>query len=259
WPGSASTAPAGQPRRQGAVHRDLQRFLDRHRLALIELPRDHGKSVQVCLRLLWELGHDPGLRVRLVCASDALAAERCRFLRDALAHNARLRLVFPHLRPARPWQATRFTVARPAAAIGPSVTGLGVGSAATGSRADLLVCDGVVDVKGLRSRADRERVKAFFHDNLMNLLEPDGRFWGLFTPWHRDDLNSALKGNPAYALFRRPVGPDLEPVWPERWPAERLAERRREIGAAAFARGYRLGGLSEGEGPLRGAWARFLD
>ena len=43
----------------------------------------------------------------------------------------------------------------------------------------------------LRSRADRRRVKDFFHENLMNLLEPDGRFWGLFTPWHPDDLKKA--------------------------------------------------------------------
>src|SRR6266513_1992510 len=73
--------------RQSPVHRDLQDFLGRHRRALVELPRDHGKSVQICLRLLWELGRDPSLRVRIVCASDAMAAERCRFLRDTIAGN----------------------------------------------------------------------------------------------------------------------------------------------------------------------------
>jgi len=29
------------------------------RRALVELPRDHGKSVQVCIRVLWELGRRP--------------------------------------------------------------------------------------------------------------------------------------------------------------------------------------------------------
>jgi hypothetical protein len=71
---------------------------------------------------------------------------------------------------------TRFTTARPAEVIGSSVTAVGVGPVSTGSRADLLVCDDIVDVQALRSRADRERVKAFFHENLMNLLEPDGHF-----------------------------------------------------------------------------------
>src|SRR5205823_4257289 len=49
----------------------------------------------------------------------------------------------------------------------------------------------------------------------------------------------------------------LEPVWPEKWPAERLAERRGEIGAAAFARAYRLVCVPEEEVPVRADWVRF--
>src|SRR5712671_237770 len=251
------TDPAGRGLLQAPVHSDLQDFLGRHRRALIELPRDHGKSVQICLRLLWELGRDPSLRVRIVCASDAMAAERCRFLRDAITHNERLRLLFPELRPSRPWGVTRFTVARPAEVIGPSVTAIGVGTISLGSRADLLVCDDIVDVRALRSKADRVRVRDYFKENLMNLLEPDGRFWGLFTPWHPDDLNAHLKQNSAYALFRRAVGDDLQPVWPEKWPSERLAERRAEIGSLSFARAYRLTCIPDGEVLIRLAWVRF--
>ena len=251
------TDPLGNPLRQGAVHRELQAFLSGHGKALIELPRDHGKSVQVCARVLWELGRDPSLRVKVVCASEALAAERCRFLREALSANARLRLAFPHLRPGRPWGDTRFSVRRPANVIGPSVAAFGIGAASTGTRADLLVCDDIVDVKAIRSRADRERIKEYFRDNLMNLLEPEGRFWGLSTPWHRDDLNSELKRNAAFALFRRAVGEGPEPVWPEKWPRERLEERRREIGASSFARGYRLVPVADEEVPIRAAWVRF--
>src|SRR4051794_22422990 len=65
------TDPSGATLRQAAVHRELQAFLTAHARAVVELPRDHGKSVQVCGRVLWELGRDPGLRVKVVCASDA--------------------------------------------------------------------------------------------------------------------------------------------------------------------------------------------
>ena len=92
---------------------------------------------------------------------------------------------------------------RPAEVIGPSVAAFGIGPGATGTRADLLVCDDVVDVRSLHSKAERDRVADYFANNLMNLLEPDGRFWGLFTPWHRDDLNARLKKNSAYAFFSR--------------------------------------------------------
>lgn len=251
------TDPSGAPLRQGAVHVELQQFLSRHRRALVELPRDHGKSMQICARLLWELGRDPSLRVKVVCATEARAADRCRFLRDAVATNRRVRLVFPELRPAKPWEATQFTVRRPAEGIGPSVAGLGVGASSTGTRADLLVCDDLVDVKALHSRADRERVRVFFHENLVNLLEPEGRLWSVFTPWHLEDLNAVLKKNAAYALFRRPVGEDLEPVWPEKWSRAMLEQRRLEIGAVAFARAYRLVCVPDADVSIRPEWVRF--
>ena len=51
----AFTDSHGRLLRQAAVHRELQAFLTEHPRALIELPRDHGKSFQVCCRVLWEL------------------------------------------------------------------------------------------------------------------------------------------------------------------------------------------------------------
>src|SRR5437763_1868399 len=128
------TDPLGGPIRQAEVHTELQAFLSAHRKALIELPRDHGKSVQVCGRVLWELGRNPGLRVKLVCATDPLAADRSRFLRDAIAGNPVLRRVFPDLTPGEPWAAEAFTVARPADVIGPTVSAVGVGTGSTGGR-----------------------------------------------------------------------------------------------------------------------------
>ena len=242
---------------QASVHRELQTFLTQHPKALIELPRDHGKSFQVCCRLVWELGHNPGLRVKIVCATGAIAGERARFLRNTIAENQRVRLVFPELQPGEPWAATSFAVARPVDTIGPSVAAYGVGAGSTGTRADLLICDDIVDVRSLHNAAERDRVAAHFHDNLMNLLEPEGRFWGLFTPWHGDDLNARLKKNAVYAHFWKAIGPELEPVWPEKWPAEKLAARKAEIGSASFARGYRLLPLAEEDTPIRPEWVRF--
>jgi predicted phage terminase large subunit-like protein len=253
----AFTDAQGRRLRQAAIHRELQAFLGAKALALVELPRDHGKSVQVCVRILWELGRQPALRVKIVCASEALAAERSRFLREALARNERVRLVFPHLKPAQPWTATRFSVRRPAEVIGPSVTAFGVFAASTGTRADLLICDDIVDVKAIRSRADRERVKVFFHENLMNLLEPYGRLWNIFTPWHPDDLNAELKQNLAYALFSRAIDENLTPIWPEQWPRERLEARRQEIGTVSFARAYRLVTITEQEVLIRPNWIQY--
>jgi predicted phage terminase large subunit-like protein len=247
----------GAVRRLPPLHRELQTFLSRHRRALIELPRDHGKSTQVCARIIWELGRNPNLRVKLVCANAILAAERSRFIRDAIVGHRYARQVFPWLTPADLWNAERFTVQREQRVIGPSVAAFGIGGRSTGARADLLVCDDIVDVTALRSKADRERVRTYFHENLMNLLEPDGRVWCLFTPWHVDDLNSHLKRNAAFAHFRRAIGDDLQPIWPEHWPRERLEQRRREIGEISFARAYRLVSFSEKEMAIQAQWIQY--
>jgi predicted phage terminase large subunit-like protein len=117
-----------------------------------------------------------------------------------------------------------------------------------------LICDDVVAHGSLYSKADRDRTAAAFFNNLMNLLEPDGRCWCLCTPWHRDDLNARLKANPAFAHFRRAVGPDLEPVWPEKWGSAELAKRRTLVGEAAFARGYRLVPFAEEDAAIQPGW-----
>ncbi len=249
--------PVGKRLRQARFQKELQDFLSRHRKALIELPRDHGKSTQICARAIWELGNDPSLRIKIVCATEGIAAERGRFLREAIAGNPRVREVFPRLRTDSPWTETRFSIERPASVIGPSVTALGIGGGLTGTRADLLICDDIVDVHSLASRAERDRVKSFFRDNLMNLLEPDGRCWCLFTPWHRDDLNAELKRNAAFQLFRRAIADNFAPIWEERWPRRRLRERKEEVGAASFARGYRLTPLTEETAAIRAEWIRF--
>ena len=241
------------------VHAALQNHLSAHRLALVELPRDHGKTTQVCLRVLWELGRAPNLRIKIVCASEAIAVDRSRFLRRSIEQNRRLALVFPHLRKSRPWTAPSFAVERGPGILGPSVAAFGIGAASTGTRADLLICDDVVDVKALHSKAHRDRVAEDFTDNLFNLLEPTGRFWGLSTPWHNQDLNARLKANPSYSLFRRAIGPNLEPVWPEKWSARTLADRRAAIGESSFARGYRLLAIGADEVTIRPEWIRFWD
>jgi predicted phage terminase large subunit-like protein len=119
------------------------------------------------------------------------------------------------------------------------------------------VCDDVVDVKALRSETIREKTKQVFRENLVNLLEPGGRAWLLFTPWHAADLNAELKSSSAYAHYRRAVGDDLEPVWPEKWPRERLAERRAEIGESSFARAFRLRTLAEEDCLIRAGWVQY--
>src|SRR5438128_2582196 len=136
----------GGPLRLAGIHRELQEFLSDGARSLVELPRDHGKTVQVLIRIVWELGRNPNLRVLLASGSAALAVQRGKFLRDAIAENPRVRMVFPELLPDQPWRLSSFRIRRPGNSVSPTVVALGIGGSATGARADLLVCNDVVDV-----------------------------------------------------------------------------------------------------------------
>lgn len=129
-----------------------------------------------------------------------------------------------------------------------SVEALGVLSTATGGRADLLLAD---DVVGRRNSIEqpklRETVKSAWDSDWSNLLEPQGESIWISTPWHVQDCTHKLIANPAYHVFRRPVGTEtdpLAPLWPEKWSREALAARRAKIGEMEFNRGFRLIALS---------------
>ncbi|HUW13626.1 MAG TPA: hypothetical protein VM537_28140, partial [Anaerolineae bacterium] len=68
----------GQPWRQAQFHRDWQSLLPTAGPArvLIGAPREFAKSSQMAVaRSLWELGRNPELRIKIVCATDGLAGK----------------------------------------------------------------------------------------------------------------------------------------------------------------------------------------
>ena len=87
--------PGAAPDPLPEIHRDLQNHLSAHRLALVELPRDHGKTTQVCLRVLWELGRNPDSRIKIVCA----ILPNCEIRRSPLPQSPPL---LQHQQPAQP-------------------------------------------------------------------------------------------------------------------------------------------------------------
>ena len=91
----------------------------------------------------------------------------------------------------------------------------------------------------------------------MNLLEPEGRFWSLFTPWHGDDLNARLKKNPAFSALPPADRPGFRAGLAREVAPRTAHERKDEIGSASFARGYQLMPLADEDTPIRPEWVRF--
>lgn len=236
---------------QQDFHRQWHVHIEAHRYAGILAPRGHGKTEQIAIgRVLWELGQQPNLRIKLVCQSDPVARERLITLAAYIRHNPFLRRVFPLLRPqpGLPWTQSQITVERSHRRKDPSVEALGILTSATGKRADLIIFDDVVDFRNaIALPALRETIKAAFWGNWMNMLEPDGRLIYIATPWHRQDLTAELMSNREFSFLCQPIDQAYTSLWPEKWPQEALLRREAEIGRREFARAFRLLALSQEE------------
>jgi hypothetical protein len=120
----------------------------------------------------------------------------------------------------------------------PSVQAVGTGLGLI-SRApiDLLVVDDALSDELLRSPGTRQLVRDWFQAVLLDSLSPYGKAVFLGTPMHPEDPMQRFAGQPDTAVLRSPVV-DAEgtPTWPERWSAERVERRRKDMDEVAWDR-----------------------
>lgn len=211
-------------------------------------------------RVIWELGVNPTLRVKVICASDDLAKKRVRLLRRLIEHNECVKAVFPDLVPGNEgWTQHSFSVQRATHVVDSSVEAYGVTSRATGGRSDLLIFDDVCDLNNsLLSNVRRQEVIDLIDNVWINLVHPSyGRIWFVGTPWHYQDALMKKSETPGYAFLKCGIDAKLTPIWPERWPTEKLQQRKADIGSLAFARSFHCWPQSGEEQLFKVEWFQF--
>jgi hypothetical protein len=155
-----------------------------------------------------------------------------------------------------PWSASELQVKRTRGVIlkDPTFVGVGLHGPLTGKRADLIIVDDPFDESEIRTEAQRKKVEDWIEKVLIPTLTPRGEIVLVGTPWHYDDYWSQLDAKSVenggiYVIKKYPAIMDYNtdtPVedwkvqWPEVWSAERLAERKKEIGSVKFGCLYLL-------------------
>jgi len=221
---------------------------------LIIAPRSSAKST--CwgkIGPLWILGNNVDTRILLVSRTATLAKRDMRFIRTHIENNNRVHEVFPDLKPSSPWGEDAITVVNNRNDGDASVNAVGLGGSVTGLRADLIVCDDLIDKNNVMTEGQREKVNDFWNETVMGTLEPDGRIFLVGTRFHNKDFYSRMfddkeyKDNtfmfPALELdekgeYKLNEKGEMISYWPERWPVSRLLKRREDMGSLAFASQY---------------------
>lgn len=252
----------GEPFEQQWFHDEWDQAMTENNRLIIVGPRDHGKTSQIVGRSIWELGRNPNMRQKIICASDGRAKERLYEVKQHIEHNKAVHAVFPHLREAADaeWSKHKIIVERTARHRDASLEAIGITSTATGGRADLLLPDDVVDRRNALSfPAMREQIKQAWKSDWTNLLESQSRVWYICTLWHKDDLSHQLLENPIYKKLMYTVPDDFGSLWPDKWPSLELWMRFMEIGSVEFNRGFRNIAVDLESVIVHPRWIRFCD
>lgn len=249
-------------------HEDLQDMLEAGRSgrldclhAAVAMPRGHGKTTQMIGRILWELGHDSNLRIRIVAETAEVARLRVKEIKAHIERNKFLHAVFPRLRenPNESWQATQLTVERDMLSRDPTLSAGGILGGGTGGRVNILIGDDVVGRMNSVSHPKylSEVISAWQGAWIPQVLR-GGRVWFFCTTWHPQDLSHKLIRSKEYKSLVVAIGPDDEAIWPELLDQQALKAKRSLIGEAEYARGYLLSAGVETDSPIDAACIRYV-
>lgn len=258
----------GSPVVQQWFHEDMQEMLNAGRAgksnalySAIALPRSHGKTTQMIGRILWELGHDCNLRIRILAETADVAWLRVKEIKAHIERNKFLHVVFPHLKANEDesWQATQLTVQRDMLSRDPTLSAGGILGGGTGGRVNLLVGD---DVVGRMNSVAHPRVMpeviSAWEGAWMPQVIRGGRVWYFCTTWHPEDLSHKLIRSKEYKSLVVSTGPDDEAVWPELMDREAIRAKRALIGVVEHDRAYRLCAGVESDSPVDASGVQYV-
>jgi len=251
-----------EPYRQQWFHDEWADAWSEFDRVIIVAPRDHGKTSQIVGRVIWELGRNPNLRIKIACAADGRAKERLFEIIQHIQYNKRIQEVFPELKQDNDaeWSKHKIVVKRTAMHRDASVEALGITATATGGRCDLLIADDVVDRRNALSFPKlREQIKQAWKSDWTNLLEPESRVWYICTLWHKDDLSHELMENEAFETLFYAVDQGFGALWPDKWPSDALRKRHAEIGSIEFNRGFRNKAVDDTTAVVQESWIQYKD
>ena len=220
--------------------REWSALLAAHRRLLLIASRDHGKSTLLSkLYPMVKAIHVPGIEILIVSYSEAQVVKLVTGIQDLFEKKDLIKSLVPAYRE-EDWSKTAFKLKNAS-----RVDTLTFGTSGRGGHYDLiLVDDPVKDYGGM----DADEQEDYFLRALVPMCKPDGQIVVTGTFVYEMDLIERLRLNKAYHVAEFPaINPKTgAALWPERWPLEKLMERKKEVGEYGFAREYLLERLSPG-------------
>lgn len=147
----------------------------------------------------------------IAAVSGPVAEKRSIALRN-IVESAEFRETFPTVLPAMgmPWTTTEWSVAeegRPhAGRLHPTVSAYGTGGSVTGSRAQLVIADDILDFDNTRTQHQRGLVDTWLHTSLLSRMTArSGRAIVIGNTFHHDDAIARLRRSEGWVTCHVPL------------------------------------------------------
>jgi hypothetical protein len=202
----------------------IQESTNEKRKILLYAPRNHAKSTVVSYKLpCWLIGRKPDIRIVTVSNVAGQAEAFLRQVSLTIENDENYNRYFPSLFPECPekWTNKEIIVERITKEKDPTLSTTGTGGAILSKRADLIICDDLLNKDNTRTPEQRKKVLDWFNDILMPVLDPDhGILIFIGTVFHEDDLISTLMKDPTFNVkkkYKAIIREDLDDKQIELW------------------------------------------
>lgn len=233
---------------------------------IISAPPRHGKSELTSVYTpAWILERFPKYNVILSTYGADLSTGFGRRVRDLFQDPNNQEILKTRIRRDSSRVAAFLTEA------GGGMYSVGLGGPITGRGGHVLLLDDYIkEIKEALSPAYRDYVWNWFTTTFFTRLEPGGSVIIIATRWHSDDLIGRILANfpgeweyieiPAEAeegdILGRPKG---APLFPERYPIERLQELKETLGSVFYQALYQQKPVDESKKMTDGKWLQIID
>ncbi len=213
---------------------------------MLMAPRSHAK---------------PNVRIVIVSASMSISTSFVREITQELELNDKFKAVFGNLVPDKPirWTNSEILVERTKTKLkDPTVSATSIGGTVLSKRADIIICDDILNDQNTRTAEQRAKVRQWFFEVLLPVLEPDGQLIVVGTAWNSEDLYHQLMGDDSFQIRKRyDAIVDEEKkitLWESRWSWDQLMKLKRSMGTPAFFKSYRNIVLSAEDAKFKVDW-----
>lgn len=207
----------------------IQRFF-----AVFTYPRDHGKSKHLSVAYpLWRIAKDHNVRILAISRTAGVAESFLSEIVSNVERNERYKEwaraidpegegVIPRMKVLRKqtedWSGKSITIDRPDVSMkDPTIWATGLFGQILSRRADVIICDDVVDQQNSATEAQRKKVIDWIETTVLPVLVPGGTFIYLGNTWHQDDVVSKFMNDPRFIVQKKQGAIILEAVRQDLW------------------------------------------